>query len=139
MELDQPEQPRPTTIALLGRVLQVQAVCYMIAALAASVAYLVRGGDALDLGGYAGWRTNPVTMLVVGLGAGGLLFWLSRRISARRLGTHRLVTVAEWVLLLDGVAGFAAGIFNLWWIIGLLGAFAAVWLLRHDDTERYLD
>ena len=139
MELDQPEQPRPATVALLGRVLQVQAVCLALAALAASVTYLVRGGDALDLGGYASLRTNPVTMLAVGLGAGGLLYWLSRRITARSPGTYRLITVAEWVLLLDGIAGFAAGIFNLWWILGLLGAFAAAWLLRQDDTERYLD
>jgi hypothetical protein len=32
---------------------------------------------------------------VVGLGAGGLLFWLSRHIPARRPGTHRLITVTE--------------------------------------------
>jgi hypothetical protein len=95
MEPDGLEQPTPTTVALLGRVLQFQAACYMIAALAASTTYLVRGGDSLDLGGFASLRTNPVTILVVGLGAGGLLFWLSRHIPARRPGTHRLITVTE--------------------------------------------
>jgi hypothetical protein len=53
------------------------------------------GRDSLDLGGFASLRTNPVTILVVGLGAGGLLFWLSRHIPARRPGTHRLITVTE--------------------------------------------
>jgi hypothetical protein len=46
MEPDGLEQPTPTTVALLGRVLQLQAASYMIAALAASTTYLVRGGTA---------------------------------------------------------------------------------------------
>jgi hypothetical protein len=136
--LAEPE-PAPATVRILGLVLQIQAGCYLLAALIAGVAYLVRGADTLSLGWYATTRTHPLTMLAVGIGVGGLLFWLARRIPAKPIGLHRLINITELVLLADGVLGFILGIFNLWSVLGLLAAVAALWCLRHEDTNRYLD
>jgi hypothetical protein len=133
------DRPVPTTVRRLGLVLQLQAACYGLGALAACIGYLVRGADTLSLGAYATTRTHPATMLSVGLVAAGLLVWLARRIPARPLGLWRLINIAELVLLADGVIGVLFGIFNIWWIAGLLAAFAARWYLRAEDTNRYLD
>ena len=132
-------QPAPATMRLLSLVLQIHAACYVVGALAAGIAYLVRGPDTLNLGGYATARTYPATMLAVGLAAAGLLLWLARRISARPPGLYRLITITESILLADGVIGILFGIFNIWWIVGLLAASATLWYLRTDEIKRYLD
>jgi hypothetical protein len=132
------EQPMPDTVRLVGLVLRVQAVCYLAAAPIAAGFYLLRGASTLELGAYATGRTHPLTMFAVGLGAGGLLLWLARRLTARRIGLLRLIAVTEAVLLADAVLAFLLGVFNLWSVAGLLAAVAANWLIRQEDTSRYL-
>ncbi len=132
-------QPAPATVRVLGLVLHVQAAGYVLVAMVAGIAYLARGADTLSLGGYATARTHPATMLVVGLAATGLLFWLAHRIPARKFGLYRLISITELALLVDGVIGVLVGIFSIWWIACLLTAVAALWYLRAEDTKRYLD
>ncbi len=127
------------TVRRLGPVLRIQAGCSVLGSLVASVAYLARGTDTLQLGGYAPVRTHPVTMLLVGLTTAGLLLWSAHRIPARPHGLHRLISIIELVLLTDGLLGVLLGIFNIWWIADLLCAFTALWYLRHEDTRHYLD
>jgi hypothetical protein len=133
------EQPVPQTVRALGLVLRIQAACYLVAAPIAAGSYLLRGAGTLDLGAYATGRTHPLTMLAVGLGAGGLLFWLARRMPARPRGLLRLIAVTEAVLLADAVLALLFGVFNLWSVAGLLAAVVANWLIRQEDTDRYLD
>lgn len=135
MELDE----QPATVRALTHILRFQAVLYPLTALTAGIAYLVRGPGTLSLGAYATARTHPLTLLVTGLVAGALLFSLSRRIRARPRGLHRQITVTEAILLADGALGFALGVFNVWWLAALLAAPAALWCLRAEDTDRYLD
>lgn len=131
--------PPPASVRTLGIVLSVQAACYAVAGIVATISLVIRGPDTLHLGAYATYRTHPITMLTVGLGAGGLLFWLARRIPDRPMGLHRAIWITEAVLLVDAVIAFLFGVFNLWWLVGLLAAVAALWLLRTEDTVRYLD
>jgi hypothetical protein len=137
MESNEPPTP-PTTVRALGFVLIVQAISYMLTALVGGVAYLVRGPDTLDVGGYASFRTQPVTLLVVGLAVASVLVLAARRLPRRPEGLYRALMIGEAVLFVDGIVGFLAGILTIWWLIGVLVTFAALWYLRADETRYFL-
>ena len=140
VELAEPaERPVPGTVKALHLVLQLQAGWYVLSALVAVVAYLVRGGDTPGLQPYPAFRTHPITMVVVALVVGGLLFELSRRIPKTPIGLHRFITLVEFVLIVDGVVGLLLGIFDIWWIVALLATTAALFYARSEDTVDYLD
>jgi hypothetical protein len=118
-------------------VLYGQAAWYALSAVVAGVAYLVRGADGLGVGGYASFRTHPVTMLVVGLAA-GLLVLAGWRLPARPEGLYRALTIVEGLLFLDGIVGVLSGIFNIWWLVSVLVTFAVLWLLRTEESRLFL-
>lgn len=132
------EPPVPATVRALGVVLWVQAAVCAVSTLIAFVAYFVRGADHLGLGSYATARTHPAPMLIVGVAVTGLLVWFARRLPSRPVGLHRLIRIAEVVLVVDAALSLLAGIFNVWSVAGLLAAVAALWYLRADDTTDYL-
>ncbi|MFD0746209.1 hypothetical protein ACFQ1L_33455 [Phytohabitans flavus] len=128
----------PPTVRALRLLLLAQAVGYGVVALVGTLAYLLRDGDHAGLNTYGAQRTHPVALVVLGALAAAAFVLVARALPRRPYGIGRRAQLLLVLAVLDHIASFCGGAFNLWMVSGLLLAVASLWYLRTDSAEDYL-
>jgi hypothetical protein len=130
-------RPMPAPVRVLRVVLLVQAGVWALGTLVGLVAYFLGPGDP-SLTWYGRLRTYPLTAVVIGAAVVVVLVWFIRRLPAGPFGLRRCIREVETLLLVDAAVALVAGIFNVWLVLGVLAAIAALVYLSADETEDFL-